>query len=219
MIPLGVLASARVAAGGPATLLEYVGSATSTSDATTYTFADVPIGAAYTGREIIVAAIGAYVNDAQLSAATIGGAAATLDSYDGYGGWASAGIFRGAPTGDTTTITATFSVIRARCAIYVFRTAEPVTCIAIQRNNGFGTSITRAVTAGAGATVLVAGGAHANNTSLTWTGCTEVAADLLESTSPVGVATATATGASVTYGVGVSVGAQLQLRIAAYAPA
>ena len=170
MIPLGVLASARVeAAGGPATLLEYVGSATSTSDATTYTFADVPIGAAYTGREIIVAAIGASVQQAQLSAATIGGAAATLDSYDAYSGYASAGIFRGAPTGDTTTITATFSAGRARCAIYVFRTAEPVTCIATGRLNAATTSVTRAITAAAGATVLVAGAAHDLNTSLTWT--------------------------------------------------
>lgn len=117
MIPLGVLASARVAAaGGGGSPLEYLGFARVSGSATSYTFDDVPVGDAAADRSIIVVS---YAREKIVSAVTIGGVSATIDQAD-----AIVGISRAAlASGTTADIVVEYPTAAntAGCTIFIYR--------------------------------------------------------------------------------------------------
>ena len=78
MIPLGMLASSRVASGGPV-VAAYQGTATTTSTALTSTFAAMPIGTPSATRTVVVGLTWRSPASTTRASVTVGGIAATLD--------------------------------------------------------------------------------------------------------------------------------------------
>lgn len=118
MIPLGVLASARVAAaGGGGSPLEYLGFARVSGSATSYTFDDVPVGDAAADRSIIVVS---YAREKIVSAVTIGGVSATIDqAYAPIVGISRAAL----ASGTTADIVVEYPTAAntAGCTIFIYR--------------------------------------------------------------------------------------------------
>lgn len=109
MIPLGVLASARVAAAGGGGTLEFTGSGYSASwSSTTQTIPAIPIGTPAANR-VVIAAISTRVSSGRsVTGVTIGGVAATIDVVTTT--WPSALIARAVvPSGTTADIVLTRS--------------------------------------------------------------------------------------------------------------
>lgn len=220
MIPLGVLASARVAGGGGDPLtVEYVGSASLTTGP--WTFTDFNVGADYAGREIIVGVVGAQTGNRTVTRVTMNGVPATLET-NGQSGYAASQIARGTPSGSTVTITVTTDSAIARCAIFVFKTSAPVIRKSHGRGNVSGTSVACSASMANDADGwMVTTGGSLGTGAITWTvpdiaGGEEQLLLASASTHAAGLyQTATET---ITPALGTDASTQKQIRAASYVP-
>ena len=106
----------RTIADGPA--VSFTHSASSTADATSYTFNNCAIGAAAADRFVIVA-VQVGQTGGSIAGVTIDGVAATLLAYSGTGDVCTALYGRLVTTGTTTTVVVNPSSVN-RCAIQVY---------------------------------------------------------------------------------------------------
>lgn len=176
MIPLGILGSARVTAGGalPGT---YLGSYTSSTAGTSHTFTGVALGAASSTRTILVIAGGRASNNGVVSGITIGGNAATLD-VSSAAAWYPGAIGRlVVPAGTTADVVVTFSMSRAEAAVMVYSLPVAVTVAGSGAQIATDPTVTIATAAGGWA---VAGVIRADATQ-TFGGVTEDASTALGS--------------------------------------
>lgn len=168
MIPLGVLASARYAAGGGITFL---GSSSTGTDGSTQTFAGVPFGTPSATREIIVC-IGTGSGPAQsVTSVTIGGIAATIDQVAAAGIGGSAIARAAVPTGTTGTVVATCTGVVARYFIGIYHSPVALTVAAVATLTGNGASgikATASITNPTGGTVIAS--AYTHTTTVAWDG-------------------------------------------------
>lgn len=191
MIPLGILASSRVAppaAGGPSSELTY-----STGASTGSFNASVPIGSPSDDRQVVVALCSQSTNDAP-PGLTINGAAATQDAY--YNNRNRIWVLRSAvPKGTTATIAFTMLVTNYNFYVFALYGAAGV----VEAGTGVD-SVTLAGTA-PGDALIAASMGWTNYTAPTWSG--DVTFDASEARTPDdsmrgSVASGTATAASST---------------------
>ncbi|MDN5932871.1 MAG: hypothetical protein L0I24_17695 [Pseudonocardia sp.] len=119
MIPLGTLASARVAGGAPVPP-EYLGISSKDTKETTSTFAGRAFGDAAAERVLIAVITHNATDSSTVSSATIGGVAATIDAQTADKGTA---VLRAeVPTGTSGDVVVTYSNNQAgpgrTCALY-----------------------------------------------------------------------------------------------------
>ena len=134
MIPLGVLAGSRhVPAGGGGTLsVAFTGPTEDTANASTYTFTDMPIGAADASRQVVVAVSLRSTSPIVVTAVTIAGITATIDAIqegpDNNARTATLIARAPVPTGTTATtvVTMTSAGVRSLAAAYALTGATPV---------------------------------------------------------------------------------------------
>ena len=108
----------------------FVGSDSSSSALTTYSFASVALGDAFTDRYILVAIAPGGAANRSISSVTIAGISATVhvqgtyavggDTSEPQMGWAGAFV----PSGTTGTISVTFSGSKSTCSISVYSVAN-----------------------------------------------------------------------------------------------
>lgn len=172
MIPLGVLASARVAAGGGGSLVGTpVGSASSTTVGATQTFTSVPIGDTSSGRTIIVCAGGYGAGNRTISQVTINGAVAALDVIN-PSNWFPCGVARLAvPAGTTAEIVVTFSGSVSTAAVTVY--SLPTSVAVVGTLASIGTSPVSGVLTSTTAGWTVAMSTKGDNYNMVWTGLAE----------------------------------------------
>lgn len=122
-IPVGVLASARVAAGAS---LEYHDEVTASTDwASSFTI-NVPIGTAHTARTVIIT-LGSRSAVRTLTTATIGGVTATVHKYSGDW-WEHALILSAAvPTGTTADVYVQFNDWMRSPCVFSYSIASAIT--------------------------------------------------------------------------------------------
>lgn len=153
----------------------YTDSASSTADATTYTFTAAAIGTAGPDRFVVVGIFGSKASALNISTVTIGGISATLlavSTLDPNRNLSFFGAF--VPTGTTADVVVTFDTSAVRAAIGVWQItnlwrplAGAVESAAVQTDNG-------AMNLGVGSDcVILAIGSSATTVSCTWTGVTE----------------------------------------------
>lgn len=113
MIYINPYSFSSAPAPDPAAVLNYLGGVSTTSSATTQTFANVPFGAAAAGRRIFLCVHFGFSVSRTLVSATIGGVAATIHMQRSVG---SAGLYYAAaiisaevPNGTTGTVVCVFS--------------------------------------------------------------------------------------------------------------
>ena len=158
MIPLGVLASARVAAAGGATF-EFLGAASPASAATTHTFAAMPLGSAVADRTILVC----VVTQATISSVTVAGVAATRDIEHSGGSSTRASLWRATvPTGTNGDVVVTIGSSTTRCGVGLYRIGGAVTVAS--------TDTSSPVTLGVSAGDIAAACAYVTSGSASWTG-------------------------------------------------
>lgn len=108
------------AAGGKAVNTSYIGTASSGTSASSFTFSSQSIGTADTNR-IVFVAVGATGNSGvTVSSVTIGGNNATLVNSGSIGFGTMTCAYLVVPSGTTATIVANFSGSQNRCAIDVY---------------------------------------------------------------------------------------------------
>lgn len=172
MIPLGVLASARVASGITCT---YQTRMADTVDRATYTFSAVGIGAASSTRRVVVAVATRNGTGNPNPTITIGGVAATndvtlaVDSNQQACTIASAVV----PTGTTADIVVTLTATTGRCGVGVWTLSGGSPTGQTATGSGV-TGVTLNVTTQVGDVVIGALGTR-NDTGggVTWGGATE----------------------------------------------
>lgn len=109
---VGVQASHRsvVGGGGGAIVGTYQHKAVDATDASSYSFASVPIGTASATRRVVVAVALRQSTPAAPSAVTIGGVTATMDGYKSDGAAVTISLWSAVvPTGTTATVAITCS--------------------------------------------------------------------------------------------------------------
>lgn len=179
-----LIAAARTATDepSPASLAaSYLQAATSTTDATSYTFADQGAGDAAADRSIVAVIVTRAVGTTPrtVTGVTIGGVAATIDVQKTHinANQTAVAIARAVvPTGTTATVVITLSgtVARLGCALYrVTGAAMAVTSTGDAGGSAGGAISTAAMTTAAGG-VLIAGYGHGVAVDgIAWTGVTE----------------------------------------------
>ena len=190
MMPLGVIASAhKAASGGGGALLTYLGNAASGTDLATYTFAGMPFGPASASREIIVT-IGRY-GGGNISSATIGGVAATIDQSSLLGNPLSNILRAAVPAGTSGDVVLNFAAAPARVivGVYASTVALAVSATATLTDPG---QATASITNPAGSEVLAA--AYTHTLVPSWVGATSDYAATVETVYGTAARTA-ATGA------------------------
>lgn len=177
MIPLGVLASARVASAGGSLSLVYQGVATPTNVAGVSTYTAAPIGTASATRTVIVAATSWSGGSRSISGITIGGAAATLDAIANARTGPSAIARLAVPTGTAADVVVTASDNTPAFSIAVWTVNANVVPVstAIPGSFGSGTTSMGAVLSSttAGGFAIAAHRSRAGARTTTWTNATE----------------------------------------------
>lgn len=132
MIPLGILAASVDVSEPPASELpiEFLGYYSDASDATEYTFTDVPLGLPAANRTILVVAHANVGSGRYIFSTTIGGVSAAYDVRDTKN--TPTAFYRAVvPTGETGTIVVTISgCCPSGAGIGVYRTTQTLTKIA-----------------------------------------------------------------------------------------
>ena len=198
MIPLGVLASARVAAAGGAQTLTYLSTTSATGSTTGVTVTGVYFGAEAADR-VIVAVVSVRTLRRPTSV-TIGGVAATIDAYADNGSNRAVIARAVVPTGTTGSVVCSWSYYAVTPAVRVstYRaagcTVAPVDAPTPVNASNAVTSITLATTAAGGRAIVGFFGIDADTTSLSWTNAVEDAEELPYDS----IASADTTGASLT---------------------
>jgi hypothetical protein len=160
VIPLGVLASARVAAAGGATF-EFLGAASPASAATTHTFAAMPLGSAAADRTILVC----VVTQSPISSVTVAGVAATKDIEHAGPSGTRAFLWRATvPTGTNGDVVVVIGSSSTRCGVGLYRIGGAVTVAST------GLADPAALTVAAGDFAVAC--AYSTSASATWTGGT-----------------------------------------------
>lgn len=170
MIPLGVLAAARVAPAAPGGGFTFQGGKSGIGDGTaTHTAQALDFGAAAANR-VLVAAISTRVSSGRsVTGVTIGGVAATIDVVSGT--WPTALIARATvPTGTSGDVVLTYSGNEfgpIRCALY--RTVGAVTKTdGQQAYNSGGTVHTVTLAPAAGNSLIAVAGTSAAGRTWAW---------------------------------------------------
>ncbi len=120
-IPLGILASARHAAGGGALVGTFLQAAGDAANLTTYTFASQNLGAAAADRHILVAVACRSAGTITLSGVTVAGVSATIDQQITSAGTTVAIARAAVPTGATGDVVVTFSGGAVRAVVALVR--------------------------------------------------------------------------------------------------
>lgn len=179
----GIVASARVASSG--VTATWQASAVDVTDASSYTFSTIPIGAASSSRRVVVAIGSASATAVTLSAVTIGGVSATVDADSGAltGNRRVVLVSAVVPTGITATVAITLSGTAGRIGVglWTLTSGSPTGQTATSPNL---TSGTLTVTTAAGHVVICAGYASlsSGSVSTTWTDATERYDEQIENT-------------------------------------
>lgn len=165
-------------AGRPLTqTVAFTDSAIDTTTQTTYTFTSRAIGAAATGRVIVVAGMSINTANTTLSSATIGGVSATVigNANANTSNWANTSLcYAVVPTGTTATIALTYSGsnYRMQIAVYALNNLVSATPVASQtvvlNNTAMSLSPTTGVI-GVGASSTL----FSTNPTYTWTNLTK----------------------------------------------
>lgn len=173
MIPVGILGSARVAAGSTVRTLTFQTSVADIGNLSTYTYTGVPIGSADATRSVLVVGITRTGGgNVAIGAATIGGVAATRDV--GLAAVNDVFVLRAnVPTGTTADVVIPLGTSATRCHIGVWTVTGGPIALA-----GTATSTVRPsvldVTAIAAGDMAVAGAmTNAGPTSTTWANANE----------------------------------------------
>ena len=174
MIPLGVLASARVAAAAGGGGLTFLGTYAIDTNSTGFTIPGVSIGPPASNRTIIVAA---YNERAAVTGVTIGGVSATVDVVHTPGGSNNAGLaFAHAvvPTGTTASVDVTAPGVSLHHAVAVWSIPGTLTLVdsdSIQYSTGGDCTLTLTTVVGGLALAVACG--NRGGTTATWAGITE----------------------------------------------
>ena len=173
MIPLGVLASARRAAGGGGSLTaDFVGATTSGADGTSYTFTDVAIGAAASDRTVVVAFGARSAASPNVTGVTIAGVTATIDHQAVTSGSLVCFAHAEVPAGTTGTVVVSLSSSAVRAGLGVWRvTGDAVTLS--DTDSAAGTSGSVTVTIPSGGVGLVSATGSLSGSVFTFTNSTE----------------------------------------------
>ncbi len=166
--PLGIIASARVAAGGGAPVIDFTASATNGTDAATQTYSAVNLGTAHADRHVIVCIAWGSTSRA-LTSVTIGGVTATIDQVSATAAGMAAIVRAAVPTGATGDIVISWGGAIARSIIGVYATRAAVTVAATATLTGDGSSSAQAaaaITNPAGGHVIACG--YTFTTALSW---------------------------------------------------
>lgn len=179
MIPLGVLASTRVAAAGGGGLT-YEGSVLlSYATTDTITFPSAPFGTAGASRTIIAAVSRRLATGSLITGVTIGGVTATLAEKSGTPNYDAASIwYATVPTGATGDVVATLSKSETNqgAAVFLYRADAAVSVAASNATYlASGGETTVSVSPASAGTHLVAVAASSRQIagSWAWTGATE----------------------------------------------
>lgn len=146
------------------------------TDATTFTFSDVPFGAPNANRKIVVVAVGEDVNT--ISAISMGGVGGSSVIETSSGGAAPVRVFiyqADVPTGLTGDIVVTWDGSAAHCGIGVWRITGCGTGPSAAEDTGtsFGAHpLTASMNVSAGGVILAAASSN-NSDTYTWAGTTE----------------------------------------------
>lgn len=161
MIPLGVLASARVEAAAGGATFEFLGAASPPSAATTHTFAAMPLGSAVAARTILVC----VVTQAAITSVTVAGVAATKDIEHLGPSGTRASLWRATvPTGTNGDVVVVVGSSTTRCGVGLYRIGGAVTV----PSTGLGDPAVLTVAAGDFAVAC----SYTPSASATWTGGT-----------------------------------------------
>lgn len=175
MIPLGVLASARVSS---TLTFTYQTAAVDSVDRTAYTFSAQAIGTAATSRRVVVAISWRYSSPAPaISSVTIGGVSATVHAsvMTGDGGSNAVAIASAVvPTGTSADVVVTFASTSTRCGIGVWTLPNGGSytgqSAGAQGNTNLSVDVTTVAGQGVIAAVMSLGSSTATST---WTGADE----------------------------------------------
>lgn len=149
----------------------YNGTASDSTNLTTYTFTGVSIGTAATNRMVYVSVIFVAGGARSLVSATIGGISASIIDPTGQGNGTKI-IYANVPTGTTATIVVTFDTVCDRCVIgsyslFNLKSKEPVT-------SAFSTTwtsgaISASVAVPDGGIIIAGVNNNTNSNTITWT--------------------------------------------------
>lgn len=159
--------------------IEYIATAESGSNASSYTFSGVSIGTATSDRLVVVVVTSADTggNTAALSSVTIGGNAATIHVSSGTSEFITAVASLLVPTGTTANIVLNFSnsIGRAACQTYRVWDYNDATPNATSTSGGTTNATSRSATVAIPSTggVAVYGVMCDGSRSVTWTNATE----------------------------------------------
>ena len=154
--------------------ITYNGTASDSTDLTTYSFAGVAIGTAATNRLVYIAITFTAPTAATISSATIGGISASIIDITGQGN-STFFIYANVPTGTTATVSITFSIACNRVVIgsyslYNLKSKEPITRAYI--NGWTSGSISTSVDVPADGIIIAGVNNSTNNNAITWTNAT-----------------------------------------------
>lgn len=225
MIPLGVLASARHAAGGGGALTYVASSGLGGSTSTSRTFTGMALGDAV-DRTVLVAVSISLTSGGSITTMTVNGNAATLDVVSSSTTSPSASIYRvsltaGVTSGDIV-VTTSNPNIYTWVSVYQYPGALTVVDTDSQYVSTSVTSFSRTLTTSAGGFAVAAIGVRSNSAgaACAWTGVTEDYEDA--PVSGIGSAAhASTTGADITAAASLTGGSSLRnggIAVATYVP-
>lgn len=167
-------------------LVEYLGNAESTTDASSYTFSTLDFGAAASWRQILFSVTCRAASTPTISSASAGGVAATMigtvAQNTGGGNRSNAAWFvADVPTGATGDIVVTMSGTHLRCGVTWFR-ARKISATPYDQADSAASPQTTGAVIDAVAKGYVLGASYNQATgSVTWTGLTALHTTVIES--------------------------------------
>jgi hypothetical protein len=124
--------------------VSYIGSASSGSTNSTYTFSATSIGTADTNRIVAVVVSATGGSTADVDSVTINGTTATTVNSTAFSFATIAVAYLSVPSGTSADIVVNLSASRARCAVDVYRVIGASTTLAANSVNSFPSSVTSA---------------------------------------------------------------------------
>jgi hypothetical protein len=156
--------------------IEYITTANSTANLTTYTFSNVSLGTVTSNRLVVIGVYGHNTTNRTISGVTVGGVSATLvGKYDGFS--SNNGIYQIANASDSIAdIVVTFSGGELRAAINVWALYNLSSTTSEDYDFGFtssSNSISRTLTGTSGGLLVAQGSINTTLGTASWTGATE----------------------------------------------
>lgn len=166
----------RRAAGIATAVLTYIGTLTSASNLTTYTFTAASIGAARTNRLVVLAVQGLTTTGRTISSVTIGGNAASVAASSASNNSQSGLYYLNVTSGTTADIVVTFSGSNSRCTVHVYtitglKSFTPVGADATVSTSS--TSLNRTIAISKGGCAIGVAWVGFSPSTITWTNLTK----------------------------------------------